>query len=201
MAVAPRRTQADRLEKEIANLEADRDAVQAQIDQLSGRIHNTPIRDQELQLLTRGYEALKKEYGDLVAKRESASRTEEIESSRKSEQFKIQDRARVPTSPYKPNPIQVLLMCIAAGVGLGAAMTVLLEFLDQSFKTEDDFRRAFPDLPLLSAMPHVGGEPQTPRRPRRAPVSRGKHAAMIFLAAALLNASPWLEFVAHWTRG
>ena len=75
VAVVPaRRSAVDRLEKEIANLEADRDAVQAQIDQLSGRIHNTPVRDQELKLLTRGYEALSKEHADLISKRENAAR-------------------------------------------------------------------------------------------------------------------------------
>ena len=190
----------DRLEREIANLEVDRDAVQSQINTLSVRINNTPLREQELKILTRGYEALSKEYGDLLQKREMASRTEELETSRKSEQFKIQDRARTPTSPYKPIPLQVFLICIAAGFGLGAAISILLEFLDQSLKTEDDFRRAFPDLPLLSAVPHVGREATATRGARRPPASRGKHAALVVLLVGFLGASPWVEIVAHWTR-
>lgn len=199
--VTSRRGEVERLDREIANLERERDAAQSQANVLTARIDRTPLREQELKNLTRGYDALKKEYDDLLQKREMASRGEELESSRKSEQFKVQDPARVPTVPYRPQPLQVIMIRLVAGLGVGAAAVVVLEFLDQSVKSEDDFRRAFPDLPLLSAVPHVDpSATHTRTPPRRTPAPRGKHAALILLVAGTIASSPWLGNLVDWTR-
>lgn len=196
-----RNAEVDRLEREIVSLEVERDRIQSEVNVLSGRINATPLRDQELKNLTRGYDALKKEYDDLLQKREMASRAEELESSKKSEQFRVQDPARVPTTPYKPNPLQVLGICLVAGLGLGAAAAFVLEFLDQSLKTEDDFRRAFPDLPLLSAVPHVETTTVPQRRPgRTSRNSGGKRAALLLSLVGSIAASPWAERLIDWTR-
>ncbi len=193
----PRRTELERVEREIASLEQERAATQAQIASLGTRINNTPLREQEYKNLARGYDSLKKEYEDLLQKREQATRAEELESSRKSEQFTIQDRARPPSLPHRPVPLQVILICLLAGLVAGVGLTVVLEFLDQSLKTEDDFRRAFPDLPLLSAVPRVAPEKSVPRVPRSR-VAGGKHAAVALLLVAG-SAAAWLGTAADWT--
>jgi polysaccharide chain length determinant protein (PEP-CTERM system associated) len=184
-ATSTRNPEIDRAEREIASLKRDRATIESQMGSLTSRIDRTPLRDQELQNLTRGYDQLKKEYEDLLAKRDQAIRAEELETSRKSEQFRVQDEARTPTVPFRPQPMIVLAICLAAGLGLGLGAVVILEFLDQSLKSEDEFREAFPDVPLLSAVPHVDAdvlEAERRGRGRRRPPS-GRHAAMTTVVA------------------
>lgn len=183
--VSARRAELERVEREIAGLVQERRAAEGQIAILTARINNTPLREQELKNLTRGYDAIKKEYEDLLQKKDQAARAEELETSRKSEQFRVQDPARVPSAPYRPQPLIVVLVCLATGLGVGAGAVVVLEFLDQSLKSEDDFRRAFPDVPLLSAVPHVDPAATRSGPGRRRAHPGGRHAAMMLLATLL----------------
>lgn len=195
---ASRNPEIDRTERELASLKRDRANIESQMGLVTGRIDRTPLRDQELQNLTRGYDQLKKEYEDLLAKRDQAIRAEELETSRKSEQFRVQDEARTPSAPFRPQPLIVLGICLAAGLGLGIGAVVILEFLDQSLKSEDEFREAFPDVPLLSAVPHVDPdslEAEKRGRSRRRPPS-GRHAAMTTLAVICCETA---RIFAGWT--
>jgi uncharacterized protein involved in exopolysaccharide biosynthesis len=148
----------------LRNLEADRARAQTQVNLYTARLANIPIRAQELADLTRDYDTLKKDYDTRVGQRELARRSQEVEEAKKGEQFQIQDLARPPAVPFQPVLMQFILMGLASGAGVGVGMAALLEFLDQSVRTEEQFADLFPDIAILGAIPNiVAGAPPKPR--------------------------------------
>jgi capsular polysaccharide biosynthesis protein len=50
---------------------------------------------------------------------------------------------------------QVLLLGLAAGAGVGGGIAALLEFLDQSVRSEEHFADLFPDVVILGSIPNL----------------------------------------------
>ncbi len=134
-----------------------REAVQAQssIDLCSRRIENMHIREAELVELSRDLQAIRTDYADLAAQKQQAIRSVEVEEWRKGGQFEIQDRARVPTAPFKPQPLVLMFLFLLGGVVLGGGSAALLEFMDQTIRNELQYEETFPDIPLLVSIPNL----------------------------------------------
>lgn len=176
-----------RVEADIRGLESDRAREQGNIDELRRRLSNMPLRLQELTTKTRGYDALKARYDSTFAQKEQVRRAQDIEVARKGEQFQVQDRARPPAVPFKPNFVQLLMMGGLGGLAFGAGIAALLEFLDQTVRSEDELAGRFPDLPILGSIPGLESD-KTPARGllgRRA--KSGATAGAIVLAATLAH--------------
>jgi polysaccharide chain length determinant protein (PEP-CTERM system associated) len=176
-----------RLEADLRGLESDRKREQENIDELRRRLSNMPLRLQELTTLTRDYDALKARYDSTSAQREQAQRAQDIEVARKGEQFQVQDRARPPAVPFKPNFVQLLMMGLFGGLALGVGIAMGLEFLDQTIRSEEEFAGRFPDLTILGSIPGLESD-STPSRgllSRRAKKSAA--AGAVLLGAALVH--------------
>jgi polysaccharide chain length determinant protein (PEP-CTERM system associated) len=175
-----------RIESQIESLEAERRAEQNKIAQISQRITNTPIREQELAALTRDYQALQSKYDELLKKKEQASEAEDLEASNQGEQFRVQDPARVPSAPYKPNAISVFAVCLAAGLGFGVAITAAREVLDNTVKTEQEFEKLFPEVPILAAIPRIEKNARNEKKTKKRK-SKRKTAAMIAIVLLIMS--------------
>jgi polysaccharide chain length determinant protein (PEP-CTERM system associated) len=151
-----------RLEGEIRSLDADRASEQRNVNMLRRRIENMPLRQQELGELTRDYETLKRQYDANFAQKEQAKRAQDIEAAKKGEQFQIQDRARPPVKPSQPNVMQIVLLGLLGGLGLGVGLAALLEFIDHTVRSEEEFVHRYPDLPILGSIPNLDAEAQAP---------------------------------------
>jgi succinoglycan biosynthesis transport protein ExoP len=151
-----------RLEGEIRSLDADRASEQRNVSMLRRRIENMPLRQQELAQLTRDYETLKKQYDANFAQKEQAKRAQDIEAAKKGEQFQIQDRARPPVKPSQPNVMQIVLLGLLGGLGLGVGLAALLEFIDHTVRSEEEFVHRYPDLPILGSIPNLDAEAHAP---------------------------------------
>ena len=73
----------------------------------------------------------------------------------------IVDTANVPESPSSPRLLINLLVSLLAGVGLGAALALALEQLDEAIADPSEVQRRL-GLPLLGSVPKVD-EDETPR--------------------------------------
>ena len=151
-----------RLEGEIRSLDADRTREQRNVDMLRRRIENMPLRQQELAALTRDYETLKKQFDANFAQKEQAQRAQDIEAAKKGEQFQIQDRARPPVTPSSPNVMQIVFLGLMGGLGMGVGLVALLEFIDHTVRSEDEFANRYPDLPILGSIPNLDAETHAP---------------------------------------
>jgi polysaccharide chain length determinant protein (PEP-CTERM system associated) len=151
-----------RLEGEIRSLDADRASEQRNVNMLRRRIENMPLRQQQLSSLSRDYETLKRQYDANFAQKEQAKRAQDIEAAKKGEQFQIQDRARPPVKPSQPNVMQIVLLGLLGGLGLGVGLAALLEFIDHTVRNEEEFAHRYPDLPILGSIPNLDAETHAP---------------------------------------
>jgi polysaccharide chain length determinant protein (PEP-CTERM system associated) len=190
VATAPIRAELRQLNTEITRLHADREQINTRIDQLSGRVRNTPLREQELNELTRDYNNLKLEYQSLLSKRDEATRAEQLEAANQSEHFRVQDRAGVPSVPFSPQPIQLILIGLLGGLAVGVGIAFGLEQLDQSMRTEESFRSAFPEVPLLGTIPNLLAETK-PAQGRRSKL-RKSAAVLAAVFAVGIAAATWI---------
>ena len=67
--------------------------------------------------------------------------------------------ANLPDEPFKPKPLRVMLMALAAGFVLGGAGVVGREYLDRSVHDARGLRDEF-ELPVLAEIPRI--EPAMP---------------------------------------
>ena len=86
----------------------------------------------------------------------TANFTESLKKRQKGEQFRILDPANLPVKPFKPDTSKIALIGLALGIGSGAGLVFLLEYIDASFRKPDDVY-AFIGIPVLASVPRVGG--------------------------------------------
>lgn len=114
---------------------------------MAGRM---PEVEAELTQLNRDYDIVRKNYEQLVARRESASLGEKIDLTTKVADFRVVEPPRVSPTPAKPSRMLVSVMgflaAIAAGAGIAFALT-------QVFPTVQDSRglREIGGRPILGS--------------------------------------------------
>ena len=104
--------------------------------------------------MTREYGELKRHYDYLVAQNLQAKSVLNLERKQRGSQFKVEDPARLPEKPVKPNFPFIMGAAVAAGLGLGALLAFGIELLDFSFKDQAEIE-SFLDLPVVCSVPYV----------------------------------------------
>ena len=162
--LSPNELQVVQAQNQIKQLEAAKQSAEAQLGTLQGRINQAPTRQQEMEALTRGLDPLQQQYNVWVQRVTDAERALELEKAKQGEQFEVQDVAYPPMIPYSPVPYQVILAGLGVGLALGVGISFLLEFLDNSVRSEEEFLTAFPELPLLASIPDLDRAARSRRR-------------------------------------
>jgi hypothetical protein len=91
------------------------------------RLSQLPVRQQEMEALTRDYESSKANHKSLTEKKESADMATDMEMRQVAEKFQVLDNARIPEKPYSPNrPLFAGLACIVSLL-IGLAYAVVKE--------------------------------------------------------------------------
>jgi len=117
------------------------------------KIDVVPTRESELVELTRDYGTLQETYSSLLAKREDSKLAANLERRQIGEQFRILDPASLPERPHNQKQrLAVLLGCPIGGILLGLVLIGFLEYLDSSFRSEDDVARVL-SIPVLGLIP------------------------------------------------
>ena len=78
----------------------------------------------------------------------------ELQRKQGSEQFAVLIPAGLPSEPFKPKPLRVMLMAIAAGFVLGGAGAIGREYLDRAVYDARGVRDEF-ELPVLAEIPRI----------------------------------------------
>ncbi len=118
--------------------------------------------------LNRDYDVLRKNYEDLLARRESMRISSAAEVDGDKVKIQVVDPPLVPQNPIAPKRIVLLSGVLGAGVLAGIGLALLLVQMDQSFHTIDDLRDlGFPvvggvsmigaSLPMTRQLLRVGG--------------------------------------------
>jgi uncharacterized protein involved in exopolysaccharide biosynthesis len=138
----------------IAELQHQQTATNDQIKAYQARVEAAPRVEQELVSLNREYDLERSSYNDLSQKKQAALLNEEVQRKQGSEQFAVLIPAGLPSEPFKPKPLRVMLMAIAAGLVLGGAGVVGREYLDRSVHDARGLRDEF-ELPVLAEIPRI----------------------------------------------
>lgn len=109
-----------------------------------------PEIEAKLTSLNRDYDVIKRNYEQLLSRRESAKIAQAVDAETDI-QFRIVDPPEVPSVPTGPNRKLFLAVVLVAALGSGVALAYLLSQLDVSFATMANLREAF-GLPVLGAV-------------------------------------------------
>jgi capsular exopolysaccharide synthesis family protein len=148
--------QRDEVKLEIASLKERLARTKDQMKEYESRVEKTPSREQELEILVRDYNNLKENYRTLLDKKLNARLAENLEKRQKGEQFRIVDPANLPTKPEKPNRVNIMLIGLALGCGLGVGSAIGMESFRPVFRRPDDVESLL-QLRVLAAIPNYKG--------------------------------------------
>ncbi len=144
--------------KEISlNVKANNDekrALAKKVEQLEKWIAASPVREAEWSALTREYGELKRHYDYLVSQNLQAKSALHLERRQKGSQFKIEDPARFPETPFAPNFKKILAASLVVGVGLAAGLIFVFDFLDPSFRVGAEIEKSL-GVPIICTIPYV----------------------------------------------
>ncbi|MBI3811361.1 MAG: hypothetical protein HY283_04040 [Nitrospirae bacterium] len=146
------RLQMREIDLTIDSLKRKKQSLEDQIHDYDQLINETPRREQDLMILMRDYENLKKNYQSLLDKRLTASLSKNMEAEQNGGTLRIIDPAYLPTKPFRPDPLRVMLISLVLGVGCGAGIVLLLEYGDASFRKAEELEQAI-GLPVLAVIP------------------------------------------------
>jgi polysaccharide chain length determinant protein (PEP-CTERM system associated) len=166
-AIAQLRSQLEANRIETQNLLAEQKQIQSRIEEYQRRLNLTPVREQQLADLLRGYELSKKNYDDLLSKKTESERATSLIRRQQGQRFRIIDEPSLPLRPTSPARVKMSLGGLAAGIAVGLALAFLLEFRNHSLRDEHELRRIFA-FPLLLGVPLMLSKGEERRRSRLA---------------------------------
>jgi polysaccharide chain length determinant protein (PEP-CTERM system associated) len=104
----------------------------------------------QAQDLDRDYSVLKRNYIELVARRESTQIANAADTKTEKIQFRIVDPPQVPVVPAAPNRALLLTYVLVLGIGAGLVTPLLVMQLDRSFATLGQLRNL--GIPILGSV-------------------------------------------------
>src|SRR5215472_1950418 len=122
-------------------------AQQAKIEKIAQSAPGVLVQAEDLD---RDYGVLKRNYTELVARRESTQIANAADTKTEKIQFRIVDPPQVPVVPAAPNRPLLLTIVLALGVGAGLVAPLLVMQLDRSFATLGQLRNL--GIPILGSV-------------------------------------------------
>lgn len=110
----------------MASLKARVAQIQKKRNELHSSVDRIPQIEAEYTQLMRDYDVYRKNYADLLARRETATLSGEVESKTDAVDFRVVDPPRVPTRPAWPNRPLLVSAVPFGGIGAGIALAFLL---------------------------------------------------------------------------
>jgi len=138
-------------EAAVAALRARVAEFEGQYNELKKGANAVPQIEADLVQLNRDYEVNKKNYETLLARRESAQISGEMESNAGVMDFRIIDPPRVPPTPVAPKRPLLMWLVLAVGVGAGVALTFLMSQVRPVFNDRTTLQE-ITSLPILGTV-------------------------------------------------
>jgi polysaccharide chain length determinant protein (PEP-CTERM system associated) len=142
----------------LATAEVQVAAMQARVDEYTGRmaqvrqqLKTAPQIEAEAAQLNRDYAVIKKNYEDLVARRQAAVMSGELDAAAGVAEFRLIDPPRVAPRPVAPNRLLLLPGVLLASLGFGLAFAFAAVQFRPTFAHPDELRLKT-GLPLLGVV-------------------------------------------------
>lgn len=171
-------------ESNVVAVRARLSEYQARIGQLRGAAEAVPRIDTEHSQLNRDYEILKRQYENLVSRRETANLTGKLEDAGVAE-FRIIDPPRVTPNPVAPNRPLLLWGLLGGALAAGVAVSFLVSQVRPTFH-DGRVLREIVNRPLLGMVSMVASPMSTRRRLRSALLFAGGVSGLFLMSATAL---------------
>jgi polysaccharide chain length determinant protein (PEP-CTERM system associated) len=193
-AAAPTNLASQELGRLLANTEVQVASLRARVGEYDARLSRAraflktaPQVEAELAQLNRDYEINKKNYNELVTRRESASMSGSLESAAGVADFRLIDPPRASAKPVSPNRLLLLPLALLAAVAAGLAAA----FITSQVRAVFYDARALTDtvgLPLLGVVTYVAKATDSQRTKKDLKRFLGASAALlgVFIAGLVL---------------
>ncbi len=160
---------------EVASMQARLDGYQSRYAQLKAAANKIPEVEAEYTNLTRNYDTYKKNYEALLARRESAKLSGELDAKTDIVDFKIIDPPHVPLTPAFPNRPMLMSLGLLASMVVGIAVAFLFNQIKPTIQNKHD-------IALLTDLPVLGNISLIKSQAQRLKIRRGLFA---FSSAAI----------------
>jgi len=144
------------VEAQIASLRARVGEYEARFAKTKEMMKNAPQLEAEYAQLNRDYSVHKKNYEDLVTRRESASLSSELEAVAGVADFRLIDPPRVSSSPVAPNRLLLLPLVLLVALAGGLATCYVASQIRPVFMDARSLREAT-GVPLLGSVSLAAG--------------------------------------------
>jgi protein tyrosine kinase modulator len=138
-------------EARVASLRARVGDLERQYKKLADIMRNQPQLEQELAQLNRDYNVNKKNYETLVARRESATLTGELDSTTGVVDFRLVDPPRASSNPVAPNRLLLMALALVVSLAGGTAASFVASQLRPVFFDARALRQSS-GLPVLGVV-------------------------------------------------
>ena len=139
---------------EIQNEQQHAKDLESQTAVYQGRLNMTPETEQELTIVSRGYDEAKFNYNSLLQKQTQSQLATSLGQQQQGQQFHIIDPPKLPNKPSAPNRFLISLVGLALGTVLGLGLATFLELTDVRFRQEKDLEGILPAR-LLVGIPRL----------------------------------------------
>ncbi|MCC7282326.1 MAG: hypothetical protein IT556_08075 [Acetobacteraceae bacterium] len=172
---------------ELASLERQVVSEKAENERLENLARTAPLVAAEAQNMDRDYQVLRKNYEELLARRESLQIADAARNDAERVRLEVVDPPVLPTIPSGPNRLLFASGVLVAGIGAGVVLVFLLIQLDRGFYTIHDLRGL--GLPVLGG---VSSASPPPRRFFASVAFAGGFALLLLAFGGVLAGGPQL---------
>jgi uncharacterized protein involved in exopolysaccharide biosynthesis len=148
-------SQIAQLDTEIKDHQAREAKLQSEIVYHQSILEKAPAAEQELTTATNEYAEAEDHFKRLEDHKFAADISSDVETRQKGERFVMLEPAQAPEHPISPNRRLIDMFGLAAGLGLGVLLAVILEVLDDTIKTPRELgdyvkRPIFAEIPWMT---------------------------------------------------
>lgn len=144
-------------EVQVASLKTRVAEFQSRFEQARGQLRVAPQIEAEAAQLNRDYGIIKRNYEDLVARRQSATMSGDLEMAAGMVDFRLIDPPRVSPRPVSPNRLLLLPVALAVALGAGLFTAFAASQLRPVYSDASELR-AKTGVPLLGVVSMVLGD-------------------------------------------
>lgn len=138
-------------EANVASLRSQLGNQQVRLEEIRAQANKVPQAEAELVQLNRDYEIMRRNYDQLVQRREAASLGVKIDQTSSMADFRLIEPPRVLPSPVFPSRIQMAIGVMLLSVILGVAAAYAQTLLNPVFSSERELRE-FTKRPVLGSL-------------------------------------------------
>ena len=148
------RTQFKDISLDINGLKKQNQEIQVQISRYQEWINAAPAREAEWSSLMQEFAKLKQQYDALARQHLQASSALSLDGGQLPSRFGIDDKARIPATPIKPDYIIFMILSSMVGLLAGGLLAFGLEAFDSSFKERKVLEQTL-GIPVICSVPNL----------------------------------------------